>query len=102
MRSSKIIRKFEHFRTLGNRGQELMKKSLSQVILMTKKQSIQTFEERKVRTVWDDECQEWYFSVVDVVAVLTDSVDTLKQYRYSLIFESVTCKTSINNRYAIL
>ncbi len=42
---------------------------------MTKKQSIQIFEERKVRTVWDDEKEEWYFSVVDVVAVLTDSVD---------------------------
>ncbi len=42
---------------------------------MTKKQSIQIFEERKVRTVWDDEKEEWYFSVVDVVPVLTDSVD---------------------------
>lgn len=44
-----------------------------------KKQSIQIFEERKVRTVWDEEREEWYFSVVDVVAVLTDSVDP-KQY----------------------
>lgn len=44
-----------------------------------KKQSIQIFEERKVRTVWDEEKEEWYFSVVDVVAVLTDSVDP-KQY----------------------
>ncbi len=42
---------------------------------MTKKQSIQIFEEKKVRTVWDDESEEWYFSVVDVVAVLTDSTD---------------------------
>lgn len=44
-----------------------------------KKQSIQIFEESKVRTVWDDEREEWFFSVVDVVAVLTDSVDP-KQY----------------------
>lgn len=37
------------------------------------------FENRKIRTVWDDKEQEWYFSVVDVVAVLTDSADP-KQY----------------------
>lgn len=46
---------------------------------MTQKQSIQIFEERKVRTVWDEDREEWYFSVVDVVAVLTDSADP-KQY----------------------
>lgn len=40
-----------------------------------KKQSIQIFEERKVRTVWDEERDEWYFSVVDVVAILTESAD---------------------------
>lgn len=42
---------------------------------MTQKQAIQLFEERKVRTVWDDQVGEWYFSVVDVVEVLTDSVN---------------------------
>ena len=46
---------------------------------MTKKQAIQLFEERKVRTVWDDEQEKWYFSIVDIVAVLTDSADP-KQY----------------------
>ena len=40
---------------------------------MTKKQTIQLFEERKVRTVWDDEQEKWYFSIVDVCGVLTDS-----------------------------
>ena len=40
---------------------------------MTKQNSIQLFEEKKVRTVWDSEQEEWYFSVVDVVAVLTES-----------------------------
>lgn len=40
---------------------------------------LQLFEGRKVRTVWDEEAQEWFFSVVDVVAVLTDSMDP-KQY----------------------
>ena len=47
---------------------------------MTKKQSIQVFEQRKVRTVWDDEAEKWYFSVVDVVGVLTDSVDGRKYW----------------------
>lgn len=36
--------------------------------------SIQIFEDRKVRTVWDESAEEWYFSVVDVVGILTDSV----------------------------
>lgn len=48
---------------------------------MTKKQSIQIFEDCKVRTVWDDEREEWYFSVVDVVAVLTDSADPTTYWR---------------------
>ena len=42
-------------------------------------QYMQLFEGRKVRTVWDESAQEWYFSVADVVAVLTDSSD-VKQY----------------------
>lgn len=42
---------------------------------MTHKQAIQLFEKRKVRTVWDDEAEKWYFSVIDVVGVLTDSPD---------------------------
>lgn len=40
---------------------------------MTKKQEIQLFEDKKVRTVWDSETEQWYFCVVDVVEVLTDS-----------------------------
>lgn len=40
---------------------------------MTKKEAIQLFQELKVRTVWDDEQEKWYFSIVDVCAVLTDS-----------------------------
>lgn len=42
---------------------------------MTKNNQIQIFNDRKVRTVWDSETEEWYFSVVDVVGVLTDSKD---------------------------
>ena len=42
---------------------------------MTKKEAIQLFEEKKVRTVWDDEQEKWYFSIVDVCGVLTDSLN---------------------------
>lgn len=49
---------------------------------MTKKQAIQLFEERKVRTIWDDEHEKWYFSIVDVVAVLTEQSDMLKARKY--------------------
>ena len=51
---------------------------------MSQKEQIQLFEEKKVRTVWDDEKEEWFFSVVDVVKVLTDSAnptDYLKKMR---------------------
>ena len=49
---------------------------------MTQKHKIQLFEEKKVRTVWDDEKEEWYFSIVDVCAVLTDQpdYDTARKY----------------------
>ena len=40
---------------------------------MTNKQSIQLFEDKKVRTVWDDDKEKWFFCVVDVVEALTDS-----------------------------
>ena len=43
---------------------------------MTMKESIKLFEERKVRTAWDDEQEKWYFSIVDVVGILTDQPDT--------------------------
>lgn len=48
-------------------------------MIMTKKNQIQIFNDRKVRTVWDSDKEEWYFSIVDVVEALTDSTDP-KQY----------------------
>ena len=51
---------------------------------MSRKEQIQLFETKKVRTVWDDEKEEWFFSVVDVVELLTDSAnptDYLKKMR---------------------
>ena len=49
---------------------------------MTQKQQIQLFEEKKVRTVWDDEQEKWYFSIVDVCNVLTESKDYLTARKY--------------------
>ena len=48
---------------------------------MTKKESLQLFEEKKVRTVWDDKEEKWYFSIVDVCGVLTDSKDANAYWR---------------------
>lgn len=48
---------------------------------MTQHNSIKLFEEKKVRTVWDDQQEKWYFSVIDVVAVLTDSVNPTDYFK---------------------
>ena len=47
---------------------------------MTHTNAIKLFEEKKVRTLWDDETEEWYFSIVDVVSILTESVDGRKYW----------------------
>ncbi len=47
---------------------------------MTKREAIKVFNEQRVRTVWDDKDEKWYFSVVDVVSVLTDSIDPRKYW----------------------
>ena len=49
---------------------------------MTQKHKIQLFEEKKVRTVWDEEKQEWFFSIVDVCWVLADSKDYQTARKY--------------------
>ena len=41
--------------------------------------SVQSFENKTIRTEWNEEQEEWYFSVTDIVAALTDSADP-KQY----------------------
>ncbi len=48
---------------------------------MTKQNQIQIFNDRKVRMVWDNDKEEWYFSVIDVVEVLTDSADPSTYWR---------------------
>ena len=66
---------------------------------MGTKEAIKLFEERKVRTAWDDEQEKWYFSIVDVVGVLTDQPDSGHARNYWKVlkhrlkkegFESVT------------
>jgi hypothetical protein len=47
---------------------------------MAEKAQIKLFEDKKVRTIWDEEAEEWYFSVVDVVAVLTESPNPRKYW----------------------
>lgn len=49
---------------------------------MVKKNSIKLFGNDKIRAVWDDEQEKWYFSVVDVVAVLTESKDFQRARKY--------------------
>ena len=51
---------------------------------MGQKEQIKLFEQKRVRSVWDEEKEEWFFSVIDVVEVLTDSTnptDYLKKMR---------------------
>jgi prophage antirepressor-like protein len=48
---------------------------------MNKETSIKLFEQKKVRTVWSEEEEKWYFSVVDVILVLTESVDAAVYWR---------------------
>ena len=42
---------------------------------MTKHEVSKLFENRKIRTIWDDKEEKWYFSIVDVVGMLTDQPD---------------------------
>jgi len=66
---------------------------------MTQKQAIQLFEQKKVRTVWDTDKEKWYFSIVDVVAVLTDSSNPRnywKVLKHRLIKEGNESVTNCN------
>ena len=66
---------------------------------MTKRESLQLFEQRKVRTVWDEQVEKWYFSIVDVCAVLTDSPNPRnywKVLKHRLIKEGNETVTNCN------
>lgn len=47
---------------------------------MEKKNEIKIFEEKKVRTLWDEAKEKWYLSIVDVIAVLTNSPNPRKYW----------------------
>jgi len=47
---------------------------------MKKENAIKLFEQKQVRTHWDKEQEKWYFSIVDVIAVLTDSANPRKYW----------------------
>lgn len=47
---------------------------------MTKQDAIKIFEDKKVRTLWDDEQEKWYFSIVDTVEILTESPNPRKYW----------------------
>ena len=48
---------------------------------MTKENAVKLFEDRQVRSVWDSGAEKWYISIVDVIAVLTESVDPTAYWR---------------------
>lgn len=48
---------------------------------MDKSNKIQLFNDRKIRSLWDEEQEKWYFSIIDVVAVLTESIDANAYWR---------------------
>lgn len=47
---------------------------------MSQKEAMQLFNDRQIRTAWDENEEKWYFSVVDVVGALTDSPDPRKYW----------------------
>ena len=62
---------------------------------MAQNDKIQLFEDKRIRTAWDEEKEEWYFSIVDVVAVLTDQPDARHASTYWAVL-----KKRLNNEGA--
>ena len=48
---------------------------------MSKENAIKIFEQKQVRTHWDEEKELWYISVIDVIEILTDSIDPQAYWR---------------------
>jgi cell filamentation protein len=46
------------------------------------KNTIQIFEKQQVRTIWDENAEKWWFSVLDIIAILTDQLDYNKTRNY--------------------
>jgi len=48
---------------------------------MTKETAIKLFNDKKIRTIWDEDQEKWYFSIVDVLAILTESENPQTYWR---------------------
>ena len=55
------------------------------------KNSIKLFEQKQIRSAWDAENEEWYFSVIDVIAVLTDQPDYQHARNYWKVTKNAGC-----------
>ena len=62
---------------------------------MEQNDKIQLFEDKRIRTAWDEEKEEWYFSIVDVVAVLTDQPDQRHAAKYWSVLKTRLKKEGI-------
>ena len=62
---------------------------------------IQLFEDKRIRTAWDEEKEEWYFSIVDVVAVLTDAPDYQAARNYWKVTKSVLLTRALNRLHLV-
>lgn len=60
----------------------MLNKNAGETLVMEQNDKIQLFENKRIRTAWDEEKEEWFFSVVDVVAVLTDQPDQRHAAKY--------------------
>ena len=64
------------------------------------KDSIKVFDQKKVRKIWDEETEEWYFSIIDVIETLTDT-DRPRKYwndlKKKLQKEGVSCPKKSDN-----
>lgn len=61
---------------------------------MTAQNSIKLFESKKVRTIWNSEQEQWYFSVIDVVAVLTESDYQVARNYWKVLKNRITKESS--------
>ena len=47
---------------------------------MTKENTIRLFESKKVRVLWDDSTEKWYFSIIDIIEILTESKNSRRYW----------------------
>ena len=59
---------------------------------MTQKNALKLFDDKKIRTLWDDVQEKWYFSIIDVVQVLTDQSDFQKARNYWKVLKNKLIK----------